>query len=550
MKHCIFWFGLYGLACGSESSAQPAHPSAIGLQSVGSASGEVPAVEGGGAAAFVPGAPSVGAGGAASGAAPAGEAAALAPSAAERPAAQGAVEGAPGGPSGASAGEPLPSLPPGAATVTVSFTFDDTYASQLEAAAILEAHGMRGTFYVNSPQLHRATARPAENGSLSISEVLEMQARGHDIGGHTLGHLSLTDVPDAERVREILGDRAQLLQLGIAARSFAYPYGHVEDDDLALGRPVLELARESGYTSGRDTNGFDLEDCGKGPEGLPPEDPFMLRSTRSVNEPPDGEARRLPADTAGTLLAWVDRAAACGGGWLPLVFHHLHADCSDPEAPESYCFDFGELERLAGALAPGARCPEEGSESCYGIAVATVSDVIGVTELAPAPEVSGLRNASLERALDSGETECIRRTGEGGALFSRSELANTGAASERLELLSSSEELAEIGLQRDFGACAIFSIEGRSYDLSLHYRADPEGEVPTLRFVTYRLSADYEWLRWESGAEFTARSPGEWVRLVFTTSAVPSDTIAISFGLRQESAGAINVDDLDSTPVE
>jgi hypothetical protein len=445
--------------------------------------------------------------------------------------------------------EPPPGFTLGAPRVTVSFTFDDTYGPQVEAAAILEAHGLRGTFYVNTPQLHRATARPDSNSSMTIAEVLEMQARGHDIGGHTLGHLSLTDIPEAERAREILGDRAQLLHLGIEARSFAYPYGHVEADDPSLGKPVLELTRESGYTSGRDTNGFDLEDCSTGPESLPPADPFIVRSTRSVNEPPAGEEQRVPADTADTLLGWIDQAAACGGGWLPLVFHHVSADCSAPDAPESYCFDLGELERLAAALASGARCPE-GSGDCYGVGVETVSDVIGVSELRPAPEVPGLRNASLERALDSGETECIRRTGESGAVFSRSDLANTGAASERLELAASSEDVAEVGVQRDFGECAIFSSEGRSYDLSLHYRADPAGDVPTLRFVTYRLSADYEWLRWENGVDFTARSPGQWVRLAFTTSPVPNGTVAISFGLRLESAGAINIDDLDSVPLD
>lgn len=445
------------------------------------------------------------------------------------------------------AGE-LPSEP---ARVIVSFTFDDTYAEQSEAAAILEAHGLRGTFYVNSPQLHRASARPEENNALDIDTVLGLQASGHDIGGHTLGHLSLTDVPQVERVRELAGDRAQLLALGIEARSFAYPYGHVEDDDLSLGEPVLEIARQSGYTSARDTNGFDLENCSPGPESLPPADAFILRSTRSVNEPPPGEATRSPLDDADTLLGWVDRAASCGGGWLPLVFHHLHADCSSPEAAEAYCFDFAELDRLAAELATGTRCPEgsEDPESCYRVAVATVSDGIGSTELAPAPEVPGLRNASLERSLDSGETECIRRTGESGASFGRSELAHSGAASERVELEQAAEAPAELGLQRDFGECAIFASEGHRYQLSLHYRAEPADEPPTLRMILYRLSSDYEWLRWESGNAFTPPAPGEWVRLEATSSPVPPGTLAISFGLRIESPGALNIDDLDSRPL-
>jgi peptidoglycan/xylan/chitin deacetylase (PgdA/CDA1 family) len=443
-----------------------------------------------------------------------------------------------------------PSVGADAPTVTVSFTFDDTYGPQLEAASILDAHGLRGTFYVNSPELHRASANPAGNGPLSIAEVLDMQARGHDIGGHSLGHLSLTDIPESERIREIMGDRAQLLQLGLEARSFAYPYGHVEADDAELGQPVLEIARASGYTSARDTNGFNLDDCGTGPESLPPRDPFQLTSIRSVNEPPEGAETRVPADTAETLLGWLDRAAACGGGWLPLVFHRLDADCAGQDPPQSYCFDFGELDALAAAVATGVRCPSAGDGPCYRVQAETVSRAIGDGELAPAPEVPGLRNPSLERALDSGATECIRRTGASeAAVFSRSELANEGQASERLEIASPVDEPAEIGVERDFGACSIFVQPGNAYGLSLHYRADPEGELPTLRLVTYRLTADYVWETWEVGADFSARSPGEWVRLELATGSVPEGTIAISFGLRQESPGAINVDDFDSVPL-
>lgn len=439
----------------------------------------------------------------------------------------------------------------GAPTVTVSFTFDDTYGPQARAATILESHGFYGTFYVNSPELHRASASSNVNRPLRIADVLSMQAHGHDIGGHTLGHLSLTDVPEAERVRELSGDRAQLMLLGIEARSFAYPYGHVEDDDPALGRSVLSIARASGYTSARDTNGFDLDDCTRGPESLPPADPFILRSTRSVNEPPAGASSRIPADTADTLLGWIDQTARCGGGWLPLVFHHLRDDCA--AEPVSYCFDFGELDRLAAALASGQRCPagaEDGQEGCYRVQVSTVSAAMGSAELAPAPEVAGLRNPSLERVLDSGGTECIRHDGEGsGAVFSRSSRARSGQASERLEITAPFTALAEVGVERDFGACAIFVRGGHTYDLSLHYRAEPEGEPPALRFVTYRLTSAYTWQQWERGVAFAARTPGEWALAAFATSAVPSDTIAISFGLRQESVGTIEVDDFDSVPV-
>lgn len=434
--------------------------------------------------------------------------------------------------------------------VTVSLTFDDTYGEQFEAAAILEAHGLRGTFYVNAPELHRATVSTNPRRPIDIAEALDMQARGHDIGGHTLGHLSLTDVPESERIREIAGDRAQLMQLGIEARSFAYPYGHVEDDDAALGRAVLEIARESGYTSARDTNGFELGDCARGPESRPPADPFILRSVRSVNEPPPGSDLLDPEDTAETLLSWLDATAGCGGGWLPLIFHHLSDDCSNPDDPESYCFDFAELDRLAAALTSGTRCPGGDETRCYALQVSTVSEAIGSTELAPAPEVSGLRNPSLERTLTSGQTECLQRTGASeSAVFSRSDIANTGEFSERLEIAAPFEESAELGIERDYGACSIFTRAGGSYELSLHYRAAPESPAPELRLVTYRLTSDYDWEIWELGESFTADDPGEWVRRATTTSTVPTDTIAISFGLRLESAGTIDVDDFDSLPL-
>lgn len=444
---------------------------------------------------------------------------------------------------------PAVEVPSNGLTVTVSFTFDDTYQPQVDAAAILEAHGLRGTFYVNSPQLHRASANPAAASSMSISDVLELQSRGHDIGGHTLGHLSLTDLPEVERTREILGDRAQLLHLGIDARSFAYPYGHVEaDSDRMLGRRVLEIARSSGYSSARDTNGVDLENCAAGPETLPPGDPFLLRSIRSVNEPPEGATRLDPPDTAATLLRWMDQTARCGGGWLPLIFHHLRADCSQPDAPAGYCFDLPELDLLAAQLAAGTRCPGRG-ERCYRVRVATVSAAIGSTELAPAPEVPGLRNPSLERTLDSGETECIRRTGASSrAVFRRSPVAHGGQASEQLAISAPYEAPAEIGIERDFGECSVFASEGGAYDLSLYYRAEPELSLPVLRFVTYRLTTAYVWRQWETSEAFAARSAGSWVRRGFTTAAVPAGTIALSFGLRQESAGVIEVDDFDAAP--
>jgi peptidoglycan/xylan/chitin deacetylase (PgdA/CDA1 family) len=433
-------------------------------------------------------------------------------------------------------------------SVTVSLTFDDTLKPQLAGAAVLEAYGLRGTFYVNAPRLHAASAG-SDSDYMSVADALELAARGHDLGGHTLSHPSLTTLPEAERAREIENDRRELLRLGLPAQAFAYPGGDVEDLDPELGRPLTLQSADAGYASGRDTNGFRLDACDTGPERLPPEDTQRIRSVRSVNNAPpvrEGEDP-APPDTAATLLDWMDHAARCGGGWLPLIFHHLREDCA-AEPGLDYCFDLAELDALSAALAEGRRCA---GSSCYRIVAETVSEALGVTPEEPAGEVAALRNPSFERMLASGRTECsqLAQRSEGTAVSGRStRFAHSGAASERLEIAEPFVAPAELRITRDFGACAQFTTEGQAYELALHYLADPELALPALRLVVHRLDVDYVWQQWVSGTTLEARDAGEWVRRSFITPPVPEGTLALSFGLRLESAGVVYLDDLEIAP--
>ena len=72
-----------------------------------------------------------------------------------------------------------------ASGVVVSFTFDDTFSSQLDAASVLEAHDLTATLYVNSPRLHQAQAGADNSTYMSLAEARELALRGHEIGGHT-----------------------------------------------------------------------------------------------------------------------------------------------------------------------------------------------------------------------------------------------------------------------------------------------------------------------------------------------------------------------------
>ena len=108
-----------------------------------------------------------------------------------------------------SAPPPPTPTPPTTKPVTVSFTFDDTFADQIPAAGVLDEFGMDGTFYVNSPRLG---ASPGTY--MSRSQASALQAAGHEIGGHTLGHVDLPTVSATEVRRQVCDDRTALPRWG------------------------------------------------------------------------------------------------------------------------------------------------------------------------------------------------------------------------------------------------------------------------------------------------------------------------------------------------
>src|SRR5580704_13419128 len=69
----------------------------------------------------------------------------------------------------------------------VSFTFDDVPASAYTSgAAILEQHGMRGTFYIAAGTLGDMDS---DWRVIDREQVRALHARGHEIGCHTFSHI-------------------------------------------------------------------------------------------------------------------------------------------------------------------------------------------------------------------------------------------------------------------------------------------------------------------------------------------------------------------------
>lgn len=177
----------------------------------------------------------------------------------------------------------------------VSFTFDDIPETAATAgAALLEAHGARGTFYVAGG----LAGTEGPSGRLASGEqCAALHRRGHEIGCHTFSHPSVTRCGTAALDEEIARNRAFLSALdpGIAPVSFAYPY-----NETSL-RAKQHLERR-------------FRTCRGGVPGINAGaiDAGFLRSVEII----DG---RLSRDEA---RAWMGRAAAAPG-WLVFLTHDV-----------------------------------------------------------------------------------------------------------------------------------------------------------------------------------------------------------------------------------
>ena len=222
----------------------------------------------------------------------------------------------------------------------VSLTFDDGLRSQDVAAQLLADKGMAGTFYVNSSSI----GYPA---SLTLEQLRAILARGHEIGGHGLDHESLTELAPEAVEAQVCDDRATLAALGLDPRSFAYPYG-------ASSPQVRRVVQECGYSSARASSGLyeSPTDCSSCPQAEDPAamDTWRIRTNGTTSSPE-------------LLRSRVVEAERSGGGWVPLVFHHV---CTCPEKGTAAITpaDFAAFVDWLAARGPGTR-------------VATVAEVAG-----------------------------------------------------------------------------------------------------------------------------------------------------------------------------
>ncbi|MDX2307192.1 MAG: polysaccharide deacetylase family protein [Hyphomicrobium sp.] len=120
----------------------------------------------------------------------------------------------------------------------VYVSFDDNFASWHRSIDLLDALGVRATFYVNTlpfrdicpeeaiAEYFRRIDHRGERKTLTRAELLEIRAAGHRIGCHSHSHFVLSKLSRAQWGGEIQASKVALESiLGEEIVDFSFPYG-------------------------------------------------------------------------------------------------------------------------------------------------------------------------------------------------------------------------------------------------------------------------------------------------------------------------------------
>jgi peptidoglycan/xylan/chitin deacetylase (PgdA/CDA1 family) len=172
----------------------------------------------------------------------------------------------------------------------VTIGFDDGYADQYNARAILSAHGMHATFFVNSGVVGDST-------HMTWTQLTDLYSDGNEIAGHSVTHANLKKLKMAALRQEVCGDRVNLFNHGFQPTSFAYPFGNYDST-------VIQGLKDCGWNSGRTVS--------LGPDTIPPKDPYATAAMPSIKN----------STSVATIEGWITQTEKTGG-WVQLVIHHI-----------------------------------------------------------------------------------------------------------------------------------------------------------------------------------------------------------------------------------
>ncbi len=129
----------------------------------------------------------------------------------------------------------------------VTTSWDDGHKLDLKLARLLSKYNLAATFYI-------APSQPGfESKDLLSEQEIRFLSENFEIGGHTLHHPNLAQVPLPVAVDEIKAGKERLESIvGKKIQSFAYPYG-------VYTEPVQKAVLDSGFVVGRTTERFSIQ---------------------------------------------------------------------------------------------------------------------------------------------------------------------------------------------------------------------------------------------------------------------------------------------------
>jgi peptidoglycan/xylan/chitin deacetylase (PgdA/CDA1 family) len=134
-------------------------------------------------------------------------------------------------------------------------TFDDGYENNLRCALpILKRYGFSSTCYIVANQVGKTNSWDVERGVRQVPLMNAQQLQvwvdaGQEVGSHTLNHVNLVTLPEADQAIEISQSKAQLEALvhqQYGVQHFCYPYG-------GLNKTAVKNVRAAGYLTATTT---------------------------------------------------------------------------------------------------------------------------------------------------------------------------------------------------------------------------------------------------------------------------------------------------------
>lgn len=143
-------------------------------------------------------------------------------------------------------------LYPQGKTKALTFSYDDGNVQDIRMIEILRAHGMRGTFNLNSGSLLNPQTWPEEEGRETIRGLSAEEAfavyEGQEVAVHGMHHPYWSAIPRERAMEEIAGDKRKLEEIfGRPVRGMACPFGSYDEDIRAIARAIgMRYVRRTG----------------------------------------------------------------------------------------------------------------------------------------------------------------------------------------------------------------------------------------------------------------------------------------------------------------